>query len=162
MDLALALERGLNLQIQFQGSNQPLTKASSRYPSYQRRLGTECEASSANFPDKLDRWRHIRNRRGQLGTRLGSNLFATVPSNVGLTSFCAYIEFGELKAAITKYFKFTDILGPKKIAQLDVQNKPITLETAMVGAILWSWNLHVTSENFQWLFLYVIELFFFL
>ena len=27
---------------------------------------------SANFPDKLDRWRHIRNRRGRLGTRLGS------------------------------------------------------------------------------------------
>ena len=24
----------------------------------------------ANFPDKLDRWRHIRNRRGRLGTRL--------------------------------------------------------------------------------------------
>ncbi|CAH3197371.1 unnamed protein product [Porites evermanni] len=29
-------------------------------------------------------------------------------------------------------------LGPKKITQVDVQNKPITLETAMVGAILWS------------------------
>jgi len=28
--------------------NQPRTQASSRYPSYQRRLGTE-------FPDKLDR-----------------------------------------------------------------------------------------------------------
>ena len=25
---------------------------------------------SANFPDKLDRWRHIQNRRGRLGTRL--------------------------------------------------------------------------------------------
>ena len=24
----------------------------------------------ANFPNKLDRWRHIRNRRGRLGTRL--------------------------------------------------------------------------------------------
>ena len=30
-----------------------------------------CQASSANFPDKLDRWRHIRKRRGRLGTRLG-------------------------------------------------------------------------------------------
>ena len=47
---------------------QPRTQASSRYPSYQRRLRTECD--SANFPDKLDRWRHIRNRRGRLGTRL--------------------------------------------------------------------------------------------
>ena len=28
-----------------------------------------CQASSANFPDKLDRWRRIRNRRGQLGKR---------------------------------------------------------------------------------------------
>ena len=27
----------------------------------------------ANFRDKLDRWRHIRNRRGRLGTRLGLN-----------------------------------------------------------------------------------------
>ena len=41
--------------------------------SYQRRLGTECD--SANFPNKLDRWRHIRNRRGQLGTRLLLLLF---------------------------------------------------------------------------------------
>ena len=44
---------------------QPRTQASSRYPSYQRRLGTECVF------DKLDRWRHIRNRRRRLGTRLG-------------------------------------------------------------------------------------------
>ena len=31
----------------------PRIQASSRYPSYQRRLGTECD--SANFPNKLDR-----------------------------------------------------------------------------------------------------------
>ena len=30
---------------------------------------------SANFPDKLDRWRHIRNRRGRLGTRLDHSYF---------------------------------------------------------------------------------------
>ena len=47
---------------------QPCIHARSRYPSYQRRLGTEC--GSANFPDKLDRWHHIRSRRGRLGTRL--------------------------------------------------------------------------------------------
>ena len=29
---------------------------------------------SANFPDKLDRWRHIRNRLGRLGTRLWFNI----------------------------------------------------------------------------------------
>ena len=40
--------------------SQPRTQASSRYPNYQRRLET----------DKLDRWRHIRNRRGRLGKRL--------------------------------------------------------------------------------------------
>ena len=39
---------------------QPRTQACSRYPSDQRKLGTV----------KLDRWRHIRNRRGRLGTRL--------------------------------------------------------------------------------------------
>ena len=36
---------------------EPRTQASSRYPSYQRRLGTESDcarASSANFPNKLD------------------------------------------------------------------------------------------------------------
>ena len=44
---------------------QPRTQASSRYPSYKRRLETECVS------DKLDRWRHIRNRRRRLGTRLG-------------------------------------------------------------------------------------------
>ena len=38
----------------------PSTQASSRYPS-----------SLTNFPDKLDRWRQIRHRRGRLGTRLG-------------------------------------------------------------------------------------------
>ena len=52
------------------GSLQPRTQACSRYPSDQRRLRTE-----ANFPDKLDRWRHIRTRRGRLGTRLGSLIF---------------------------------------------------------------------------------------
>ena len=30
---------------------------------------------SANFPDKLDKWRHIRNRRGRLGTRLSIRHF---------------------------------------------------------------------------------------
>ena len=51
------------------GKVQPRTQASSCYPSYQRRLRTECD--SANFPDKLDRWRRIQNRRGRLGMRLG-------------------------------------------------------------------------------------------
>ena len=31
----------------------------------------------ANFSDKLDRWRHIRNRRGRLGTRLEYSSFKT-------------------------------------------------------------------------------------
>ena len=30
------------------------------------------QSAIANFPDKLDRWRHIRNRQGRLGTRLGA------------------------------------------------------------------------------------------
>ena len=42
------------------GGWQPSTQASSRYQSY-----------LANFPDKFDRWLQIRNRRGQLGRRLG-------------------------------------------------------------------------------------------
>ena len=52
--------------------NQLCTQASLCYPSYQRRLRTECQFS-AIFPDKLDRWRHIWNRRGRLGTRLVKN-----------------------------------------------------------------------------------------
>ena len=39
---------------------QPPTQTCWRYPNDQRKLGT----------DKLDRWRHIRNRRGRLETRL--------------------------------------------------------------------------------------------
>ena len=42
------------------GGWHPSIQASSRYAS-----------SLANFPDKLDRWRQIRNRRGRLGRRLG-------------------------------------------------------------------------------------------
>ena len=41
------------------GGWHPSTQGSSCYPS-----------SSVNFPDKLDRWRQIRNRWGWLGTRL--------------------------------------------------------------------------------------------
>ena len=32
-----------------------------------------------SFPDKLDRWRHIRNRRGRLGTRLPHSVFSLDP-----------------------------------------------------------------------------------
>ena len=37
-------------------------------PSERRRLGTE--RGSKSVSDKLDRWRHIRNRQGRLGMRL--------------------------------------------------------------------------------------------
>ena len=66
---------------------QPRTQASSRYPSYQGRLGTECD--SANFSDKLDRWRHIRNRRGRLGTRLAlPSLWSRRCPNVRISQSC--------------------------------------------------------------------------
>ena len=70
------------------GSLQPRTQACSRYPSDQRRLGTE-----ANFPDKLDRWRHIRNRRGRLGTRLGilSIIHATNKQNCWRGALILYL-----------------------------------------------------------------------
>ena len=42
------------------GGWHPSTQASSRYLS-----------SLANFPDKLDRWRQVRNRWGRLGMKLG-------------------------------------------------------------------------------------------
>ena len=39
---------------------------------------------SANFPDKLDRWRHIRNRLGRLGTRLWFNIpFKGIQDSLG-------------------------------------------------------------------------------
>ena len=63
-------ESNLGLWIRPRRGFQPRTQASSRYPSYQRRLGTECDRVLGEFPDKLDRWRHIWNRRGRLGTRL--------------------------------------------------------------------------------------------
>ena len=63
-------ESNLGLWIRPRRGFQPRTQASSRYPSYQRRLGTECDRVRGEFPDKLDRWRHFRNRRGRLGTRL--------------------------------------------------------------------------------------------
>ena len=47
------------------GLFQPCTQASSRYSSYQKRLGSECE-----FSRQACSWRQIRNRRGQLVTRL--------------------------------------------------------------------------------------------
>ena len=42
------------------------------------------EWPEANFPDKLDRWRHIRNRRGRLGTRLmrASTIFSTIAGKI--------------------------------------------------------------------------------
>ena len=59
-------EGGEANKVGIMGDVQPRTQACSRYPSDQRRLG---------IPDKLGRWRqpwrHIRNRRGRLGTRLG-------------------------------------------------------------------------------------------
>ena len=46
----------LGLWIRPRRGFQPRTQASSRYPSYQRRLGTECDRVRGEFPDKLDRW----------------------------------------------------------------------------------------------------------
>ena len=51
--------------------HQPRTLASSRYPSNQRKLGTEREFSLANFPDNA----HIQNCRGRQGTRLNIRHF---------------------------------------------------------------------------------------
>ena len=67
------------------------TKASpASYPGQvalsKRKLGTECD--SANFPDKLDRWRHIRNRRGRLGTRLLGPQTPLLACAGGGASFC--------------------------------------------------------------------------
>ena len=49
-------ESNLGLWIRTRRGFQPPTQASSRYPSYQRRLGTECDRVRGEFPDKLDRW----------------------------------------------------------------------------------------------------------
>ena len=67
------------------------TKASpASYPGQvalsKRKLGTECD--SANFPDKLDRWRHIRNRQGRLGTRLLGPQIPRLGCAGGGASFC--------------------------------------------------------------------------
>ena len=67
------------------------TKASpASYPGQvalsKRKLGTECD--SANFPDKLDRWRHIRNRQGRLGTRLLGPQTPCLGCAGGGASFC--------------------------------------------------------------------------
>ena len=48
----------LVMRVRKLSESQPRTQTSSRYPSYQRRLGTEydsAKASSVNFSDKLDR-----------------------------------------------------------------------------------------------------------
>ena len=71
------------------------TKASpASYPGQvalsKRKLGTECD--SANFPDKLDRWRHIRNRQGRLGTRLLGPQTPRLGCAGGGASFCTKKE----------------------------------------------------------------------
>ena len=48
--------------------------------------------ASANFPDKLDRWRHIRNRRGRLGTRLEQCV--TRSSSSDYAQFCSLDVLG--------------------------------------------------------------------
>ena len=71
------------------------TKASpASYPGQvalsKRKLGTKCD--SANFPDKLDRWRHIRNRQGRLGTRLLGPQTPRLGCAGGGASFCTKKE----------------------------------------------------------------------
>ena len=60
-------ESNLGLWIRTRRGFQPRTQASSRYPSYQRRLGTECDRVRGEFPDKLDRWRHFRKEDWERG-----------------------------------------------------------------------------------------------
>ena len=80
--------------------SQPRTQARSLYPCYQRRLATEWD--SANFPDKLDRWRHIRNCRGRLWTRLHFSLSPPRLSFLAWGYFHARSRFARSKMGTTR------------------------------------------------------------
>ena len=49
----MAPQSSLRFRRLFVVAPQPHTQASSRYPSYQRRLGTECDSPRRTFPTSL-------------------------------------------------------------------------------------------------------------
>ena len=102
-------------------TTQPRTQASSRYPSYKRRLGTERDRRIF----KLDRWRHIRNHRGRLGTRPGATKVWTTGGKA--LQFTSAWKFSSLLFPRPNWLPWVSEDGLKEITTKQNQKMPFVV-----------------------------------
>ena len=94
------------------------------------------EDASRNFPDKLDRWRQIRNRRGRLGTRLTTGHWS--PQRLKKLCFCMVSLAVRTRLAV-QLQSFPNLLGQSG-RRVTSDSKFIKVTTIWVVIYLYCWS----------------------